>query len=82
LIHQATPFLEVVLCSSTDVRSGACNEDDPINRLYLGIFHVLHSPDQRPRYYERRVVTLRPTPPFQYYSVSKPLIYRMVPRGR
>jgi hypothetical protein len=79
LIHQSTPFLEVVLCTSTDVLSGSCDEQDPRNRIYLGIFHVLHSPDQRPRYYERRVITLNSIPPFEYISISKPLIYRMTP---
>ena len=75
-VHQSTPFLEVVLCTSTDALSGACDVDKPENRVYMGLIHILHAPN-RPRYYERRIVTLNSSSPFQYLSVSKPLMYCM-----
>jgi hypothetical protein len=72
-IHQSTPFLEVVLCTSDAVRSGACDPKKPENRLYMSLFHVLHN--QSRRFYEPRIVTLSSTEPFEYVSVSKPLMY-------
>jgi hypothetical protein len=78
-IHHATQFLEVVLCTSSEVLSGSCDEDDPRNRIYMSLFHVVHSPNQRPRYYERRVITLNAISPFEYLSISKPLMFRRAP---
>lgn len=74
VIHQATPFLDVVLCFYSEVLSGACDPEDPKNRVYMGIFHVLHRRDGH-RIYERRIVTLKSSPPFEYVSISKPLMY-------
>jgi hypothetical protein len=70
-VHQSTPFLDVVFCTYTDVVSGSCNPNDPANRLYIGLIHIIH-PD---RFYERRIVTLNSTYPWNYVSISKPLIY-------
>jgi|SRR5579859_7977371 len=77
-VHQSTPFLEVVLCTSADALSGACDGDKPENRVYMGLIHIMHAPN-RPRYYERRIVILNSTLPFRYISVSKPLMYCMTP---
>ena len=74
--HQSTPFLEVVLCTSEDARLGACDENDANNRVYLGLIHVRHPFN---RFYERRVITLNSTFPWNYVSVSKPITYRTIP---
>jgi len=78
VIHQATPFLDVVLCFYNEVLSGVCDPEDPDNRVYMGLFHVLHRGGGH-RIYERRIITLKSTPPFEYVSISKPLMYRMIP---
>jgi hypothetical protein len=77
-IHQSTPFLEVVLCTFAEVLSGVCDEDNSANRLYIGLIHLVHNP-MKPKHYERRIVTLRSTSPFEYLSVSKPLMYCISP---
>jgi len=77
VIHQATPFLEAVLCKYDEVRNGSCDPELPANRIYMGIFHVLHRGGDK-RIYERRIITLESTPPFKYLSVSKPLMYSVV----
>ena len=70
-IHQSTPFLEVVLCNFEEATSGKCDPKDPRNRLYVGLIHLRHPY----RHYERRIVTLNSTYPWNYVSVSKPLLY-------
>jgi hypothetical protein len=72
--HQSSPFLDVVLCSSADVRSGLCDPDDPKNRLYMGAFHIQHV-IRGAAWYEPRIVTLNSSFPFNYVSISKPLLY-------
>lgn len=74
--HQSTPFLEAVLCTWEDAVSGACDANDTNNRIYMSLIHVRHPFN---RYYERRVVTLNSTSPWNYVSVSKPISYCMVP---
>jgi hypothetical protein len=71
-VHQSTPFLDVVFCNYADVVSGICDPNDPANRLYIGVIHVMHN-----KLYERRIVTLNSTYPWNYVSVSKPLLYSM-----
>ena len=73
-IHQSTPFLDVVLCRSEDVHSGLCDPEDPNNRVYMGVIHAQHITENR-RYYETRVVTLNFSFPFNYVSISKPMLY-------
>jgi hypothetical protein len=73
-IHQSTPFVDVVLCTSADVYSGLCDPDDPANHLYMGVIHAQHAVRGTP-WYEARVVTLNSSLPFNYYSISKPLSY-------
>jgi len=70
-IHQSTPFLDVVLCRSDD---DECDGDDPNNHVYIGVIHVLHMISHT-RYYETRVVTLNYSLPFNYVSISKPMLY-------
>jgi hypothetical protein len=76
-IHQATTFLEVILCTSEDVSSGACDPKKPENRLYMSLFHVGLG-NMMPAY-EPRIVTMSVLEPFEYVSVSKPLTYSMTP---
>ena len=73
-IHQSTPFLEVVLCRSADVQSRSCDPDDPNNRVYMGVIHAQHLIEET-RYYEARIVTLNASLPFNYISISKPMLY-------
>jgi hypothetical protein len=73
-LHQSSPFIEVVRCTHAEIRSDACDPSDPSNRVYMGVFHVQHK-YIRPTYYEARVVTLNSTWPYNYVSVSKPLVY-------
>jgi hypothetical protein len=75
-VHQSTPFLDVVLCRSND---GSCDADDPNNHVYMGVIHGQHkiSDNSAMRYYETRVVTLNYSLPFNYISISKPLLYCM-----
>jgi hypothetical protein len=77
-LHQSSPFIEVVRCTHADINSGACDPSDPSNRLYMGVFHVQHK-YIRPTYYEPRIVTLNSTWPYNYVSVSKPLVYGTPP---
>jgi hypothetical protein len=70
-LHQSTPFLEVVLCYFVDAMSGECDIEDPQNRLYMGLIHLRH-PN---RHYERRIITLNSTAPWNYVSVSNPYLY-------
>jgi len=72
-VHQSTPFLDVVLCRSTDVR---CDRD-PNNHVYMGVIHAQHIISNT-RYYETRVVTLNYSLPFNYISISKPMLYCMI----
>jgi hypothetical protein len=72
-IHQSTPFLELVLCNFEETTSGKCDPKDPRNRLYVGLIHLRHPY----RHYERRIVTFNSTYPWNYVSVSKPLLYCM-----
>ena len=74
LLHQSSPLLEVVLCTSAQVLSGSC---DLRNRIYIMLIHAVHKPGRA--YYEPRIVTLNPSPPFDYLSISKPLVYGMSP---
>ena len=76
-IHQSTPFLEVVLCTNDQVREGRCDPNDPENRVYIGLVHAVHkgNGDHYERHYERRLITLNSTAPFNYISISKPLMY-------
>jgi len=74
-VHQSSPFLELILCNYADARSGACSPDDPKNRVYIGIFHVIHPEDRS--FYEPRILTFESTYPFTYVSLSKPLVYGM-----
>ena len=76
-IHQSTPFLEVVLCTNEQVRRGECDPLDPRKRVYIGVVHAVHkgNGDHYERHYERRLVTLNSTAPFNYISISKPLMY-------
>jgi len=76
-IHHAMSFLDVVLCTSSDIRSGHCDAGNPNNRIYLGMIHVVHkgSGQHYERHYERRIVTMNSTSPFNYLSVSKPVMY-------
>jgi hypothetical protein len=73
-IHQSSSFIEVIRCTSADVRSRSCDPHDPKNRLYIGVFHLVDKSNWPP-YYEARVVTLNSSWPFNYVSISKPLIY-------
>lgn len=70
-VHNSTPFIEVVLCTFMDVILGVCDASDPANRLYIGLIHIKH-PERR---YERRIVTLNSTIPWNYVSISKPLMF-------
>ena len=73
-IHQSTPFLDVLLCRSADVHSGLCDPNDPNNHVYMGVIHAQHL-IQDTRYYETRIVTLNFSLPFNYISISKPMLY-------
>lgn len=77
-VHQTSPFLDVILCTSTDVRSGSCNPDDPRNHLYMGIINVVHN-HLDPYFYEGRILTLNYLSPFNYVSLSKPIGYSTHP---
>jgi len=74
-LHQSTPFLEVVLCTFADAMTGECNVEDPENRLYIGLIHLRHDY----RHYERRIITLNSTAPWNYVSVSNALLYCTYP---
>jgi len=74
-VHQSSPFLELILCNYADARSGACNPNDPKNRLYIGVFHVIHPEDRS--FYEPRILTFESSFPFNYVSLSKPMVYGM-----
>lgn len=76
-LHQSTPFLDTVLCTSADVHSGLCDTKDPANHIYIGLIHGLHR--ERDLYYERRILTLNYSSPFNYISISKPLMYCACP---
>jgi hypothetical protein len=73
-LHQSSPLLDVVLCTTGDVKSGKCDETDPQNRIYIMLIQGAHR--SRNLYYEPRIVTLNSSSPFNYISFSKPLIYR------
>ena len=77
-VHQTSPFLDVILCTSTDVLSGSCDPDDPGNHLYMGIINVVHN-HLDPYFYEGRILTLNYLSPFNYVSLSKPLGYCTYP---
>jgi hypothetical protein len=72
--HQSSPFLEVILCTSAQVSAGSCDPNDHNNRIYIGVIHRVHGIGHRP-YYEPRIISLNSSAPFNYVSVSKPLIY-------
>lgn len=74
-VHQSSPFLELILCTFADAHSGACNPNDPKNRMYIGIFHVMHPEDRS--FYEPRLLTFESSYPYRYISLSKPLVYGM-----
>ena len=74
-LHQSTPFVDVVLCRSEDVRSGLCDPDDVNNHLYMSIIHVQHQTSDFKIVYEPRIVTINSSFPFNYISISKPLVY-------
>jgi len=75
-LHQSSPMLEVVLCTSSQVRSGLCDPSDPRNRVFILLFHVVHRRGERNDLaYEPRIVTLNSTAPYNYISISKPLVY-------
>jgi hypothetical protein len=71
-IHQSTPFIEVVLCTSSDIQAGSCDPNDPNNMIYIGVIHALL---YNPLNYESRIVVLNGSDPFNYLSISKPLMY-------
>ena len=73
-VHQSSPFLDVILCTSTDVHSGLCDPKDPGKHRYMGIINVVHN-HLDPFFYEGRILTLNYLPPFNYVSLSKPLGY-------
>jgi hypothetical protein len=74
--HQSTPMLEVVLCTSTQIRAGICDPSDPANRVFILIVHVVHRGYEHWELaYEARLITLNSTAPHNYISVSKPLQY-------
>jgi len=74
--HQSSPMLEVILCTSSEVRSGLCDPSDPRNRVFILLFHVVHRRwDVHDLAYEARIVTLNSTAPYNYISISKPLVY-------
>jgi hypothetical protein len=77
-IHQSTPFLNVVLCRSENVLSGACDPDDPKNQIYMSMIHAQHVEPEQPNLYEPRIITINSTYPFNYISISKPLVFCMV----
>src|SRR5277367_24318 len=77
-IHQASPFIEVILCTSAEVRSRECDPNDPANRLYVGVLHV-QDKSRWPTFYEPRIMTLNSSAPFNYVSVSRPLFYSSSP---
>lgn len=70
-VHQSTPFLDLVLCTLPEVVSGRCDPNDHRNRLYIGLIHVVHPG----KLYERRIITLNSTRPWNYVSVSRPVAY-------
>ena len=72
-LHQASPLLHVLLCRRTDPKCTLKSAKS----LLLGLVHIRHYPWTGPgSYYERRIVTWNPSPPFAYHSFSKPLAYR------
>jgi len=73
-IHQTSPFLDVVLCRSAEVLAGSCDPEDPKNRVYMGVIQAQHLVSGA-RYYEARIVTLNFSLPFNYISISKPMLY-------
>ena len=73
-VHQSSPFLDVILCTSIDVQSGLCDPKDPNKHRYMGIINVMHN-HLDPFFYEGRILTLNYLPPFNYVSLSKPLGY-------
>jgi hypothetical protein len=77
-VHQSSPFLDVVLCTSADVRSGLCDPNDPRSHIYMGVINVVHN-HLDPYFYEGRILTLNYLSPFNYVSLSKPLGYSTNP---
>jgi hypothetical protein len=78
--HQSTPMLEVVLCTSAQIRAGICDPSDPVNRVFILIVHVVHRGYEFYELsYEARLITLNSTAPHNYISVSKPLEYCATP---
>lgn len=75
-IHQSSPFVEVIRCTSADAQSGSCDSNNPDNRIYVGVIQARHRPSM---FYETRVLTLNSSFPFNYLSISKPLNYSTTP---
>jgi hypothetical protein len=77
-VHQSSPFLDVILCTSADVHSGSCDPNDPRSHIYMGVINVVHN-HLDPYFYEGRILTLNYMHPFNYVSLSKPLGYSTNP---
>lgn len=60
---------------------GECDPNDAQNRVYIGLVHAVHkgNGDHYERHYERRLISLNSTAPFNYISISKPLMYCKFP---
>lgn len=65
-VHQATPMLSLTLCNR-----GTCKPTTE-NTVMLGMVH--HRTD-KPTWYDRRIITYSPIPPYNMLSVSKLLSY-------
>jgi len=77
-VHQSSPFLDVVLCTTTDVANGLCDENDPNNHVYMAVINVVHN-DLSPYYYEGRILTFNYSAPYNYISFSEPIVYSKAP---
>ena len=65
--HQGTPMLSLTLC-----KRGEC-EPSVHNTLLMGIGqHRVNNPDVN---YDKRVVTWNATSPYEFHSISKPVVF-------
>jgi hypothetical protein len=76
-LHQSSPMLEVILCTSDQIDSGVCDPSNPRNRVFIMLIQLVHRGDgtYNDLSYEPRIVTLNSTAPYNYLSVSKPFVY-------
>jgi hypothetical protein len=73
-IHQSgSPFIELVLCTSSGIKASSCDPNNPGNRAYIGVIEAQHGQDAI--FHETRIVLLNSSYPFNYIGVSKPLKY-------